>query len=56
MTEGIMTVGYGAGVFLLADVIGNLNTAGHNVGLEFMASSILLFAGALAHLARKAGN
>lgn len=54
MTQTIMGAGYFGGSLLMADAIGNINTAGHNWGLEFMLASILLFAGALAHLASKA--
>lgn len=40
----------------MADAIGNIETTGHNWGVEFMVASVLLFAGALAHLASKVNN
>lgn len=56
MTSLLMTIGYGAGGLLMADSLGNIGTTGHNWGLEFMVASILLFAGAMAHLAQKIGG
>lgn len=48
----LMAVGY-SGVFLIADAIGNINTAGHHYGLEFIIGSVMVFGGAIAHLISK---
>lgn len=56
MKESLMFIGYFAGSLLMADALGNIGTTGHNWGVEFMVASILLFAGALAHLAYKMGE
>jgi energy-converting hydrogenase Eha subunit H len=56
MTSLLMTIGYLGGSLLMADAIGNIGTTGHQWGLEFMVASIMLFGGAMAHLAQKMGE